>query len=91
MTHTYIWQQFTERARAAVYFAEQHAVRLGCEYIEPEHLMLGLIEDQGNVASRLLDRMDVPLTQLRSQLELQSPKALEVSRARSFLRSVFAS
>ena len=64
-----MWQRFTERARRAVYYAQEEANRLGESYVGTEHLLLGLTKDPESVAARILDRMDIPLAKIRSELE----------------------
>src|SRR5437667_39680 len=53
-----MWQRFTERARRAVFFAQEEAARLGENYISTEHLLLGLLRDNDSVAVRILEAMD---------------------------------
>lgn len=48
-----MYEQFTDRARAAVTGAQAHARRLGHAYVGTEHLLLGLSEGDG-VAARAL-------------------------------------
>jgi hypothetical protein len=44
--HGGIWGHFTERARRAVFFAQEEAARRGVHQVEPEHLLLGLLRDE---------------------------------------------
>ncbi len=64
-----MWQRFTERARRAVYFAQEEANRLGESYVGTEHLLLGLVKEPDSVAARILDRMDIPLARVRAEVE----------------------
>src|SRR5207253_2451042 len=66
-----MWQRFTERARRVVFFAQEEAGRLGENYVSTEHLLLGLVRENDSVAARILDRMDVSLARIRSEIERQ--------------------
>ena len=47
-------QRFTQRARRVLSLAHQEAERLRHSYIGTEHLLLGLILEEGGVAGRVL-------------------------------------
>ena len=64
-----MWQRFTERARKVVFYAQEEAGKLGENYVSTEHLLLGLVREEDNVAARILDRMDVSLGRIRSEIE----------------------
>jgi len=66
-----MWQRFTERARRVVFFAQEEAGRLGENYVSTEHLLLGLVRESDSVAARILDRMGVSLSRIRSEIERQ--------------------
>src|SRR5438105_9538855 len=66
-----MWQRFTERARRVVFFAQEEAARLGENYVGTEHLLLGLVRENDSVAARILDRLGVPLSRIRSDIERQ--------------------
>src|SRR5437867_8393903 len=66
-----MWQRFTERARRVVFFAQEEAARLGENYVGTEHLLLGLVRENDSVAARILERLDVPLGRIRSDIERQ--------------------
>ena len=66
-----MWQRFTERARRIVFFSQEEAGRLGENYVSTEHLLLGLVRENDNVAARVLDRMGVSLGRIRSEIERQ--------------------
>jgi ATP-dependent Clp protease ATP-binding subunit ClpC len=66
-----MWQLFTERSRRVVFFAQLEAGRLGQSNIGPEHLLLGLVSENDNVAARILDRMGISLGRIRSEVERQ--------------------
>lgn len=49
-----MWQRWTERARAVVWFAREEAIRLAQNCVSTEHIVLGLVRESDNVACRLL-------------------------------------
>ena len=66
-----MWQRFTERARRVVFYSQEEAGRLGQEEVCTEHLLLGLLRENDNVAVQLLGKMGVSLGRVRSELERQ--------------------
>ncbi len=66
-----MWQQFTERAGKVVFYAQEEAGRLGENYVSTEHLLLGLIREGDSVAGRILDRLGISLSRIRSEIERQ--------------------
>ncbi|MCB0826179.1 MAG: ATP-dependent Clp protease ATP-binding subunit [Armatimonadetes bacterium] len=69
-----MWQRFTERARKVVFFAQEEAQKFGEGYVSTEHLLLGLVRESDSVAARVLDKLGVSLTKIRSEVEDQIPK-----------------
>ena len=63
-----MWQRFTERARKVVFYAQEEAGRLGENYVSTEHLLLGLVRENDNVAARILDRMRVSRERIQSEI-----------------------
>jgi ATP-dependent Clp protease ATP-binding subunit ClpC len=57
--------QFTKRARQALGFSQEEALRLGHRYIGTEHLLLGLLREQQGIAARVLTRLGVTLERAR--------------------------
>ena len=47
-------ERFTQRARRVLSLAHQEAERMHRDTIDTEHLLLGLIEEEGGVAGRVL-------------------------------------
>ena len=52
-------QRFTERARRALNTAQVEAERLGQHVICPEHLLLGLMLDDGGIAYEVLNDLSL--------------------------------
>ena len=64
-----MWDRYpgciTGRVREAVAQASIEAFTAGQEAVAPEHLLLGLLRDDGNVSSRLVRRLGVSLPDLQ--------------------------
>jgi Clp amino terminal domain, pathogenicity island component len=86
-----MWQQFTERAREAVFFAQEEAARMGENYVGTEHLLLALVVGKNpdsiwhrGIAAGLLVRLGVSLEQIRREVERQvtrGPAPIAVEQA----------
>jgi len=60
--------RFTPRARKAIALAEDAARDVPHNYVGTEHLLLGLIDEGGNLAIKVLEALDIELTDLRAEL-----------------------
>lgn len=60
--------RFTPRARKAIALAEDAARAVPHNYVGTEHLLLGLIDEGGNLAIKVLAALDIELTDLRAEL-----------------------
>jgi ATP-dependent Clp protease ATP-binding subunit ClpC len=69
-----MWQRFTERARKVVFFAQEEAQKFGEGYVSTEHLLLGLVRESDSVAARVLERLGVSLSRIRTEVEKQLPR-----------------
>jgi ATP-dependent Clp protease ATP-binding subunit ClpC len=74
-------QRFTQRARRVLSLAQEEAERLQHSYIGTEHLLLGLIREEGGVAGRVLRDLG---------LELEKVEPLVERKTRSGERTPFA-
>ena len=63
------WRFFTDRARRVTFFAQEEAARLGENYVGTEHLLLGLVRENDNVASRILERLGARLGAIKADIE----------------------
>src|SRR5574344_1722622 len=61
--------QFSESVSEVINFSKEEANRLQNLYIEPEHLLLGLIRYNSGIAIQILLGLNVDLHQLKQQLE----------------------
>ncbi len=64
-----MWQRFTERAKQAIFFAQQEAVRWKQAEVSAEHLVLALTRNTDNVARRILVKTRCAPGRLRVGLE----------------------
>ena len=74
------FDRFTERAKDLLRSSEAEARRFKHEYIGPEHLLLGLVQDSESIASRVLIELDAPLAKIRSALEFIMGRGEEVAK-----------
>ena len=62
-------QRFTQRARRVLSLAQEEAERLNHSYIGTEHLLLGLMREEGGVAGRVLRELGVDIKQVETLVE----------------------
>ena len=62
-------QRFTQRARRVLSLAQEEAERLNHSYIGTEHLLLGLMHEEGGVAGRVLRELGVDIQQVETLVE----------------------
>ncbi|MGQ9656021.1 MAG: Clp protease N-terminal domain-containing protein, partial [Thermodesulfobacteriota bacterium] len=62
-------QRFTVKSQEALQAAQTKAVRYNHLEVDGEHLLMALLEQHEGLVPRLLQRMEVPLEQLRAQVE----------------------
>ena len=75
-----MWQRFTDKSREVVFAAQREAQKRNTSYVNSEHLLLGLLADEGNVACRILQRMNISLEALRVAVEKQASVAPQTIR-----------
>lgn len=59
---------FTPRAKKVLEYATEEAQTLGHSYIGTEHLLLGLIREEGGVAAKVLEAMNFRLEVVREEV-----------------------
>lgn len=64
-----MFDRFTDRAKKVMSFSRLEALRLNHEYIAPEHMLLGIVEEGTGVAANVLKNMGVDLATVRSEVE----------------------
>jgi ATP-dependent Clp protease ATP-binding subunit ClpC len=62
-------ENFTDRARRVMQLANEEARQLNHEYVGTEHVLLGLVREQGGMAADLLMSLDIDLTTIRREIE----------------------
>jgi len=62
-----MFERFTERARRAIFFARYEASQYGGQYIETEHLLLGLLKEDPSLAGLLPNSKDI--SEIRTEVE----------------------
>ncbi len=63
------FDKFTDQARRVLHLSQEEAQRFRHTYIGTEHLLLGLIREDGGVAAQVLSNMGVELKQVREAVE----------------------
>ena len=66
--------RLTEKAQDAVRQAQSTAQRQGHSQIEAEHLAVGLLEQEGGVASRVLEKAGVSPTPCSTRWPTSAPR-----------------
>src|SRR2546423_14254244 len=61
-----VFERFTERARQVVVLAQDEARALGHNYIETEHILLGIVRENDGVAARILLDFDADAQTVRN-------------------------
>jgi len=61
--------RLTDRTRAVLVRAEQHATRLGSGVVEPGHVLLAMLDDEDTLAVQALERLEVDTGGIRQALE----------------------
>jgi len=64
-----LYDRFAERARKAVAYSREEAIRLGSENIGTEHLLLGIMREGNGLAIALLEKLGTNMRDLREVLE----------------------
>ncbi len=63
-----LFSRFTPRARHAVKLGEEAARAFPHDYVGSEHLLLGLIDEGGNLALAVLESLEIEPTDVRAEL-----------------------
>ena len=62
-------ERFTQRARRVLSLAHEEAERLHHNYIGTEHLLLGLIREEGGIAGRVLRDLGLDPARVKEMVE----------------------
>jgi Clp amino terminal domain, pathogenicity island component len=63
-----MFERFTERARQVVVLAQEEARALKHNYIGTEHILLGLLREEGGLAARVLESLEITVDRVRTQV-----------------------
>jgi ATP-dependent Clp protease ATP-binding subunit ClpC len=66
-------ERFTLRARRVLSLAQEEAERRHSYFIEPEHVLVGFLQEEGGVARKVLDRLDLTLEAVQSTIDAETP------------------
>jgi hypothetical protein len=71
-----MFERYTEHARRVIFFARYEASNFGSPYLEPEHLLLGLLREDQVLRSRLSTG---GINQIRKRIEESNPHREKIS------------
>ncbi len=54
-----MWQFYTERGKRVIQLARSEAINLGQDMVEPEHILLGVLQEGSGIASQALENLGV--------------------------------
>lgn len=63
------WERFTQRARRVLSLAQEEAERLNHSYIGSEHVLIGLLREDGGVAGRVLRELGLDAARVQAMVE----------------------
>ena len=66
-------KRFSFQVKKVISLSREEAIRLGHDYIGTEHLLLGLIKDNDNLAVKVLDSFEIDLVELTYKIEEATP------------------
>jgi ATP-dependent Clp protease ATP-binding subunit ClpC len=64
-----MFELFTDRARRVVVQAQEEARTLGHNYLGSEHILLGLIDEGGGLAAKVLESLEISPETVRQRVE----------------------
>jgi hypothetical protein len=73
-----LFERYSEKARRVIFFARYEASQFGTEYIETEHLLLGLLREDMQLCA-VLRSLNTDGEQIRLEIESQAPTGPRVS------------
>ncbi len=71
--------KLTQKSQEALHDAQSKALRYGHQEVDGEHLLLALLEQPEGLLARLLNKMDVPVENLKAEVEGELQKRPSVS------------
>lgn len=74
-----MFERYTEKARRSVFFARYEASQFGSEYIQTEHLLLGILRDDKELVRQVLPKVDFESARLHVQKRSEHGKVFPIS------------
>lgn len=67
-----MFERYTEKGRRVIFFARYEASQLGSPFIEPEHILLGILREDKGLSHRVISPTpDVVRTQIEGRAEIR--------------------
>jgi ATP-dependent Clp protease ATP-binding subunit ClpC len=63
-----VFERFTEAARQVVVLAQEEARALRHHHIGTEHILLGLLREEGGTAARVLESLEITVERAREEV-----------------------
>jgi ATP-dependent Clp protease ATP-binding subunit ClpA len=76
-----MFERYTEQARRVVFFARYEASVFGSDSIDTEHLLLGLLREDGGLVGRILQRSQVNRRVVQERIEARQLPGVPTSTA----------
>jgi len=73
-----MYERFTERVRKVMQLANREAQRFNHEYIDTEHILLGVVKEGSGIAATVLGNLGVDLRKIRLEVEKQLESSPEM-------------
>jgi len=73
-----MWKQLTQKARKAIFLAQEEAGRLGYSHVGPEHLLLAMAREEDCMAVSILEGLGLDPGTLRIQVMKQLSRGSEI-------------
>jgi len=70
-----VWDRFSKRLKRAIKHASELAQELGTAYIEPEHLLIGLLQGSESTAYRMISRLGVAPEKIVRHAGMELPRS----------------
>ena len=61
--------RFSQRVKDVISFSREEAIRLGNDYIGPEHLLLGILREGEGMAVQIIVYFGIDLSEMRKSIE----------------------
>ena len=85
-----MFERFTDRARKVMALANQEAQRLNHEYIDTEHILLGILKEGQGVGATALKNLDIDLLKARTEVEKRIKQGPDMMSMGKLLQTPFA-